>query len=143
MPSLADLRQRMPELAGLDDANAVAYLHDAYYPGRSLEEIAAAVGYKPPEPPPPAPSLFDRAKDLGLGLAQGVVQVPQAAVGLADIVTGGQVGKTLESGMTDAFGNNVGFKPDQAIQYLESLKSPAQQAASRAVNERRRVVKDL
>lgn len=34
--------------------------------------------------------------DLGLSVAKGVVAVPEAAVGLADLVTGGQAGKAAE-----------------------------------------------
>ena len=44
----------------------------------------------------PAPKGFmGHARDLGLSSLQGAIGVPEAAVGLADIPTGGAVGKAL------------------------------------------------
>lgn len=80
-------------------------------------------------PTPVAPEkagLLRRAGDLGLGLVQGAISVPESIVGLADIPTGGRVGKALEG---------VGFKPTEAKEILQSYKSPEQQAAERAVQE--------
>lgn len=64
------------------------------------------------EPSAP-PSLATHAKDLGLSLAKGVVAVPEAAVGLADLVTGGKAGKLLENE-----GGAFGFRPKQAKDFL-------------------------
>ena len=48
---------------------------------------------------PPKPSgAIRRLADQGIKLAQGVVNVPEAAVGLADLVTGGQAGKEADHG---------------------------------------------
>lgn len=55
-------------------------------------------------------------RDAGLSLAKGVVAVPEAAVGLADIATGGRVGKVLENE-----GGAVGFRPKQAKEFLGDL----------------------
>jgi len=66
--------------------------------------------------------IAGHVRDTALSLAQGVVGVPEAAVGLADIPTGGAVGKFLENkdGM-------IGFRPKQAREYLGSLKTEASQ----------------
>ena len=56
--------------------------------------------------------------DLGLSVAKGVVAVPEAAVGLADLVSGGRAGKFLENE-----GGAVGFRPKQAKEFLTSLQS--------------------
>lgn len=69
-------------------------------------------------PPPGSPSIGRRAADLGLSVAKGVIAVPEAAVGLADMVTGGQAGKVLENE-----GGALGFRPKQAKEYLSSLQS--------------------
>ncbi|MFN7153809.1 MAG: PLxRFG domain-containing protein [Acidovorax sp.] len=55
-------------------------------------------------------------RDAGLSLAKGVVAVPEAVVGLADIATGGRVGKALENE-----GGAVGFRPKQAKEFLGDL----------------------
>jgi hypothetical protein len=60
--------------------------------------------------------LAGRAGDLGLSLLKGVIAVPEAAVGVADIVTGGKAGKKAE---------DLGFRPKEAKAYLDSLKSDA------------------
>lgn len=63
--------------------------------------------------------------DLGVVAAKGVVALPEALVGLANIPTGGQVGKTLEE-------SGIRFK--EAKQFLDGLYSPAQQEANRRVD---------
>lgn len=55
-------------------------------------------------------------RDAALSLAKGVVAVPEAAVGLADMATGGRAGKALEN--TDG---DVGFRPKQAKEFLGDL----------------------
>ncbi|MFU4979557.1 PLxRFG domain-containing protein [Pseudomonas aeruginosa] len=60
--------------------------------------------------------LIGHARDLGLSVAKGVIGVPEAAVGLADIPTEGRVGKFLENqdGM-------LGFRPREAKDFLSDL----------------------
>lgn len=65
-------------------------------------------------------------KDIGVTALKGAVGLPQAFVGLADIPTGGRVGKALEE---------VGFRPAEAQKALEEMYSPAQQAAFKKVQE--------
>lgn len=71
-------------------------------------------------------SLLRKAGDLGLSVAKGVIAVPEAAVGLADIATGGEAGKFLENE-----GGAFGFRPRQAKEYLSSLQSDDLQGKQR------------
>lgn len=71
-------------------------------------------------------TVFGTAGDVGVTALKSAVGLPQAVVGLADIVTGGYAGKGLE-----ALG--VRFKDTQEI--LDTLYSPAQQAANKRVSE--------
>ena len=75
----------------------------------------------------PAPKGFmGHARDLGLSALQGAIGVPEAAVGLADIPTGGAVGKALENE-----GGAFGFRPKQAREYLDTLKTDGTQQQKR------------
>ena len=80
--------------------------------------------------PAPESSGFIRriAGDGILTAVKGAIGVPEAAVGLADIVSGGNVGKTLAN-EDGAFG----FRPQQAKAYLDQFYSPEQKAAFAAV----------
>lgn len=75
---------------------------------------------------PPKRTLAGTAGDIGVTALKGAVGLPQAAVGLADIPTGGQVGKALE-------GAGLRFKDAQDA--LDTMYSPAQQEANRKVRE--------
>lgn len=78
-----------------------------------------------PEQPKPS-SLARRALgDTAVSLAKGVVGTGEAAVGLADLATGGYAGKAL----SDA----TGFNPKATKAALDSLYSPEQQKANQAV----------
>lgn len=72
------------------------------------------------------PGVMGRVKDLAITGVKGAIGVPEAAVGLADIATGGYAGKLAE---------NVGFRPKEAKDYLDTLYTPQQQAAFRAVQQ--------
>lgn len=74
MPSLGDLRARLPELSKFDDAQALRYIQVAYYPTRSIDEIGAALGVRPPEPAPQPRSAFAVANDT-------VIEAANAAAG--------------------------------------------------------------
>ena len=105
--------------------------------------LSAGVRYRPlDEAPtqdtiaePPSPSGLRRVGDVGLSLIKGAIGVPEAAVGMADLVTGGRVGKFLENE-----GGAVGFRPQQAKQQLDQWLSPQQQAANEEVNQAKGVV---
>lgn len=79
------------------------------------------------EKPPAKPSTFRRyAADPAISLLKGFIGVPEAAVGIADLVSGGGAGRVLE---------DVGFRPGEAKAYLDTLLSPEQQEANRVVAE--------
>lgn len=65
--------------------------------------------------------------DTGVSLLKGAISVPEAAVGIADIATGGRAGKVAEEGF--------GFKPKQAKEIISDLYSPEQKLANQKVAE--------
>lgn len=65
--------------------------------------------------------------DTAVSLAKGVVSVPETAVGLADLATGGRVGKFLEE--------ELGFRPDEAKKALDRLKTREQMEADAKVDK--------
>ena len=66
------------------------------------------------------------AADVGRSVLKGMVAIPEAAVGLVDIATGGRAGQRLE---------NIGFRPGAAKQILDQAMTPEHQAAQRAVHD--------
>ena len=88
---------------------------------------------KPKETALPAePSSFmRRVGDVGLSTAQGVVGLGEAALGLADIPTGGYVGRGAEAAEKALFGGTS----EDAQAYLQSLKSPEAKLAEQKVQE--------
>jgi hypothetical protein len=64
--------------------------------------------------------------DIGVTVAKGVVGLPQAFVGLADIPTFGYAGKGVEA---------AGVRFDETQKILDSFYSPAQQRANKAVQQ--------
>lgn len=65
---------------------------------------------------PEGKGFVGQARDLGISTLEGAIGVPESAVGLADLASGGQAGKILENQ-----DGAVGFRPKQARDYLESL----------------------
>ena len=63
-------------------------------------------------------------KDIGFSIGKGIVGTGQAAIGLADIVTPGQLGKAVEENVVDL---------NKAQEYLEEQYTPAQKAANARV----------
>lgn len=64
---------------------------------------------------------------IGDGAVSGLksaIAVPEMAVGLADLVSSGHAGKALEE---------AGFRPEEAKQFLDTLRTHEQQAASGSV----------
>jgi hypothetical protein len=78
------------------------------------------------KPAPEKSSVLRRVGDYGISALKGAIAVPEAAVGLADIVTGGAAGKAAET---------VGFRPREAKDILDTYLSPEQQAANKAVSD--------
>ena len=85
--------------------------------------------FDPSTATPVKPSGFvRRAADTGLSLAKGVIGAPEAAVGVADLLTGGQAGKLVES---------AGVRLKDAKGVLDEMYSPEQKAANEEVNQAR------
>jgi len=74
----------------------------------------------------PEHTLGSTLKDTGVSLAKGVVGAGQGLVGLADIPTGGRVGRGLEY---------IGIKPKEWQANLSEGFSPAQQKANKKVDD--------
>ena len=86
---------------------------------------------QPDEPPPPKSGLIRRAVgDTAVTAVKSAIGLPEFAVGLANLATGGGAGKALENE-----GGTVGFRPKQTREYLDTLYSPEQQAANREVQQ--------
>jgi len=75
----------------------------------------------------PGRSFGDVASDVGISLKRGVVQLGDAAIGLANIPTGGHAGRLLE--------DVTGYKSGELDESLASQYSEAQQAASQRVSD--------
>lgn len=71
-------------------------------------------------------SEWRRVGDVGISALKGFIGVPESAVGLADLATGGYAGKIAE---------DVGFRPKEAKAFLDEYLSPQQQAANKALSD--------
>lgn len=75
MPTLQELRSRLPQIRDLGDEDALTFIQRAYYPGRTIEELGSALGVKPPAPPVPkrgfAGALNDTAIEFSNAVAGG------------------------------------------------------------------------
>ena len=69
-------------------------------------------------------------RDIAATAVKGAIAVPEALVGLADIPTGGRVGKFLENE-----GGAVGFRPKQAKEQVNEWHSDATKEAQRKFQE--------
>jgi hypothetical protein len=76
MPSIADLRAKLPELNGLDDNQALDAIHQAYYPGVDKALLAGKLGVKLQ-----APTAKGEQGDFSRGFEKAMLQVPQTAGG--------------------------------------------------------------
>lgn len=71
-------------------------------------------------------TVGDIAGDVAITAVKGAINLPQAFVGLADLASGGAAGKKLEE---------LGYKPEEAKQILESWYSDAQKEANQEVRQ--------
>lgn len=78
----------------------------------------------------PKRGLTGWARDIGATAVKGAIGVPEMLVGLADIPTGGRVGKFLENE-----GGTVGFRPKQAKEIVNDWHSDATKEAQRKFQE--------
>ena len=124
MPSIADIKQQYPDLSDLDDNQVVDAVHEAFYRDMPRDEVAKSLGVKPAPAPVEPRSMMRVAGDVGISALKGAIGVPEAAVGLADMATGGQAGKLAE---------DVGFRPKEAKAMLDEGYSDQQKEAFRQV----------
>lgn len=80
--------------------------------------------------PAPARGFGGWARDIAATAVKGAIAVPEAVVGLADIPTGGAVGKFLENE-----GGAVGFRPKQAKEAVNDWHSDATKQAQQKFQE--------
>ncbi|MDD2990620.1 MAG: hypothetical protein PHI64_16890 [Zoogloea sp.] len=78
-----------------------------------------------PEPAAKPTSLLRRLGDVPISLAKGIVGAGEAAVGLADLASGGKAGKALNE--------LTGYDPKATKQFFDEGYSAAQQEANRKV----------
>lgn len=109
----------------IDDYKGLAeYTAAARKAGYSDEEIESYLQTRP-DLVPPSRTIAGTAGDVGIAAAKGFMGLTEAAVGLADIPTGGRAGKFMDE--------TVGFRPNDAREVMDSYLSPAQQEANRRV----------
>ncbi len=118
-------------LDGLARSGTLSFdLNAARKKGYSATEILQTLygGSRAPavEAAPEETSLLRRAGDIGLSAIKGAMSVPEAAVGLADIVTGGAAGRGAEA---------LGLDFKRAREVYNDLYSPAQKEANQRVAE--------
>lgn len=88
-------------------------------------------GAKEIAPESPSRGVKGWAQDIAGVAINSAIGIPEAVVGLADIPTGGRVGKFLENQ-----GGAVGFRPKEAKQFVnENIKSDASREARRKFQE--------
>lgn len=80
--------------------------------------------------PPQARGFGGWARDIAATAVKNAIAVPELAVGLADIPTGGRVGKFLENE-----GGAFGFRPKQAREAVNEWHSDATKEAQRKFQE--------
>ena len=90
--------------------------------------LEAFLAQRTSAPSTPVQSPMRRVGDAAIALGKGIIGVPEAAVGVADLATGGQVGKFLENE-----GGDFGFRPKQAREALDEYQSEAQKKANAEV----------
>jgi hypothetical protein len=110
-------KQNHAPLATFDDLD-VAGIGAGYQAAFTAPQETAA------QPEPEERGLIGVAKDSGISLLKGAISVPEAAVGVADLVTGGRAGKAAEA---------IGFRPREAKAMLDEGYSEQQKEAFRRV----------
>jgi hypothetical protein len=122
--NLNEARQRIPALANLNDQDAIDVLQQHYYPDIDKAQLAQALGVQTPQVDPPQAGVLRTAGDMGIKVAQGVVGLGQAAVGLGSLATGGLVGKGARA---------LGYDPQRTKEILGEYLSDSQKASDAKV----------
>lgn len=116
-------------MSEIDDIlkGAPAYKPDATSnPSKASRPVESEIDAALKDAPSTARGVGGLAKDVGAWALKGAVAVPEAVVGLADIPTGGAVGKFLENE-----GGMVGFRPKQANEAINEWHTDATKEAQR------------
>lgn len=95
MPTIADLRQKYPDLAGLDDEQTVDAVHQAFYADLPREQVAASLGVKPPTPPKAKRTMGEAISDTGRSIMSGAAGLVKSGGELYGLATG-----DMENGAT-------------------------------------------
>lgn len=98
---------------------------DPSAPATSLKPFSGALDGEEP-----SRSVGDYVKDTAAWAVKGAIGVPEAIAGLADIPTGGAVGKALENE-----GGAIGFRPKQAKEIVNDWHSDATKQAQKKFQE--------
>lgn len=123
--NIADARKKLPELAGLNDQDALDVIHKVYYPNENKDALGQFLGIEPPPAPEPAQAgVLRTAGDIGIKLAQGAVGLGQAAVGAGSLLTGGLLGKGMRE---------IGYDPQRTKEELGAYLSDSQKASDAKV----------
>ncbi|ARU06115.1 hypothetical protein CCO03_16845 [Comamonas serinivorans] len=128
--NIQEAKSKFPELAPLSDADAVQVLHQNYYADLPIDDVAKQLGVdmkaSANRPDAEGRTLGGTLKDAGITALKGAIAVPEAAVGLANLVTGGRAGKAVE---------NMGVRFADAKKVLdEAYSEPQKQAFQNVAN---------
>lgn len=111
-----------PQLDHIDYQSKLDQLREAS--AAKLASLEAMKAYQPQ--PTTMDQVGDAAKDIGLKLAQGTVDLGQSVVGLGSLATGGLVGQGMRA---------IGYDPEATNQFIGQYLSPEQQAADAKVQQ--------
>lgn len=121
--NLQDFREQYSWLDGLSDESALNVLHETFYPKEDKAALAKGLGVSLKSEEKDTGGFW---KDAGITALKGAISVPEAAVGLADMVTMGGAGRLAEE---------AGFRPKEAKAMLDEGYSDRQKAAFKAVQD--------
>lgn len=125
--NLTEARKKIPSLAGLNDQDAVEVIHQAYYPHADKRELSKFLGVPMRETAAQSgegAGVLRSAGDLGIKVAQGVVDLGSAVVGISSLATGGLVGKGMRA---------IGYDPERTNRVLGEYLSDSQKASDQEV----------
>ena len=118
--NLSEIRKAYPQYDDVPDDQLLDGMHAKYYSDIPKDEFFAAVN------PPKERGVLGYAKDTAIDLAKGVVGFGESVVGIGDIVSGGAIGKGLQS---------IGYEPKQTQEFLSGFQSDARKKAEGNVQD--------
>jgi len=121
--NLQDFRQKIPQLNGLSDSDALDVLQKNFYPTVDKQRMADVLGVSLASPEAQSPkgrTAKQTMSDLGITALKGAIGLTEVPVGIADILTGGAAGKKAEE---------LGYRPEEAKAILDAAYSDPQKKA--------------